>query len=154
MYPANAFDSRLRLGTAWFKSDKISSLLKFSGWRPAIAFLYLFLVHSLLRLSFFLTKNYLILSNEKAKMPFLYEMNGLHSHRSNFRAAELSFFAFFFHDQESFQETPSRTEGLKTAINTFKGLKRLTWWSWKILTCDSYMSFVLSSTDMHELWIT
>ena len=28
----------------------------FSGWRPAIAFLYLFLFHSLLRLTFFLSQ--------------------------------------------------------------------------------------------------
>ena len=58
VYPANAFDSRLRgdFGTAWFKSDKISKK-DFSGWRPAIAFLYLFLFHSLLRLTSFLSQN-------------------------------------------------------------------------------------------------
>ena len=38
------------------KSDKISEN-DFSGWRPAIAFLYLFLFHSLLRLTPFLSQN-------------------------------------------------------------------------------------------------
>ena len=40
------------VGTAWFKSDKISKK-DFSGWRPTTDFLYLFLFHSLLRLPFF-----------------------------------------------------------------------------------------------------
>ena len=41
----------------WFKSDKISKKKDFSGWRPAITFLYLFLFHSLLRLTSFLSPN-------------------------------------------------------------------------------------------------
>ena len=45
----------VRLGTAWFKSDKISKK-DFSGWRPAIAFVYLFLFHSLLRLTSFFSQ--------------------------------------------------------------------------------------------------
>ena len=43
------------LSTAWFKSDKISKE-DYSGWRPAIALLYLFLFHSLLRLTSFLSR--------------------------------------------------------------------------------------------------
>ena len=47
------------LGTAWFKPDKISKK-DVSGWRPKITFLYLFLFHSLLHLTSFIsqTKNY------------------------------------------------------------------------------------------------
>ena len=40
----------------WIKDVKISKK-DFSGWRPAIAFLYLFLFHSLLRLTSFLSQN-------------------------------------------------------------------------------------------------
>ena len=55
VYPANAFwlSSARWLGTAWFKSDKTKKK-DFSGWRPAIAFLYFFLFHSL-PLSYFLS---------------------------------------------------------------------------------------------------
>ena len=57
-YPANMFDSPLRgdsvpLGSSPTKSQK----KKTSGWRPAIAFLYLFLFHSLLCLTSFLSQN-------------------------------------------------------------------------------------------------
>ena len=58
---ANTVDGKSQLSsarwlvTAWFKSDKISKK-DFSGWRPAIAFLYLFLFHSLLRLTSFLSQ--------------------------------------------------------------------------------------------------
>ena len=44
------------LGTARFKSNKISKK-DFSGWQPAIVFLYLFLFHSLLRLTSFLSQS-------------------------------------------------------------------------------------------------
>ena len=58
VYPANAFDSRLRgdwvlLGSSPTKFQKKT----FRGWRPAIAFLYLFLFHSLLRLTSLLSQN-------------------------------------------------------------------------------------------------
>ena len=57
VYPANAFDSGLRgdyapLGSSSTKSQKKD----FSGWRPAIAFLYFFLFQSLLRLASFLSQ--------------------------------------------------------------------------------------------------
>ena len=59
VYPANAFDSRLQGELVPLGS--IASLTKsqekdFSGWRPAIAFLYFFLFHSLLRLTSFLSQ--------------------------------------------------------------------------------------------------
>ena len=67
VYPANAFDSRLRgdylpLGSSPTKSQKKDVCVykrlrkEFSGWRHAIAFLYLFLFHSLLRLTSFLSQ--------------------------------------------------------------------------------------------------
>ena len=66
MYPANT--SARWLGTAWFKSDKISNnKKKTSGWRPTIAFLYLFLFHSLLHLTSFLSQN----ENEIPLFPLL-----------------------------------------------------------------------------------
>ena len=45
---------------AWFKSEKKTNKKKdFSGWQPPIAFLYLFLCHSLLRLTSFLSQKVL-----------------------------------------------------------------------------------------------
>ena len=57
VYPANAFDSRL--GGDWVPlgSSPTKSQKNFSGWRPVIAFLYIFLFHSLLRLTSFLSQN-------------------------------------------------------------------------------------------------
>ena len=52
VYPANAFESRLRVGSSRKKSQK----KKTSGWWP-FAFIYLFLFHSLLRLTSFLSQN-------------------------------------------------------------------------------------------------
>ena len=52
--PSGTWSLRRRESNA-FKSDKISKK-DFSGWPPTIAFLYLFLFHSLLRLTSFLSQ--------------------------------------------------------------------------------------------------
>ena len=57
VYPANAFDSRLRGDSMPLVQVRQNLKKDFSGWRPAIAFLYLFLFHSLLRLTSFLSQN-------------------------------------------------------------------------------------------------
>ena len=55
-----AYESHKRVSLIRYRLDQVQQNLKkkdFSGWRPVIAFLYLFLFHSLLRLTFFLSQN-------------------------------------------------------------------------------------------------
>ena len=60
MYSANAFYSCLLCDQLPLGSSPTKSKKKISDWQPAVAFLFLFLFHSLLRLTSFLSQNKII----------------------------------------------------------------------------------------------